>query len=71
MNLTIRRASPAALEAHAFAAGSMGPKVTAACRFVRATGHRAAIGALEDLGAILEGRAGTTVDPQAEGIHFA
>ena len=66
----IRRASPAALAEHAFAAGSMGPKVTAACRFVTATGKRAAIGALEDLGRILAGEAGTTVDPKQEGIVF-
>ena len=29
-----------------FAAGSMGPKVEAACRFAKATGRTAAIGAL-------------------------
>ena len=45
----IRRASPDALSAMSFAAGSMGPKVEAACRFARATGKRAAIGALADL----------------------
>ncbi len=49
----------------------MGPKVTAACRFAALTGKRAAIGALEDLDAILQGTAGTTVDPRAEGIVFA
>ncbi len=67
----IRRASPAALAEHAFAAGSMGPKVAAACRFANLTGKRATIGALEDLDAILKGTAGTTVDPQADGIVFA
>jgi carbamate kinase len=66
----IRRASPAALAALEFAAGSMGPKVTAACRFASITGRRAAIGALEDLGRILAGEAGTTVDPRQEGIVF-
>ena len=45
----IRRASPAALVAMTFAAGSMGPKVAAACRFAAATGKKAAIGALADL----------------------
>ena len=30
-----------------FAAGSMGPKVEAAVEFVKATGHRAAIGSLD------------------------
>jgi carbamate kinase len=67
----IRRASPGALSELEFAAGSMGPKVTAACRFAALTGKRAAIGALEDLDAILQGTAGTTVDPRAEGIVFA
>jgi carbamate kinase len=44
-----------------FAAGSMGPKVDAAARFVEATGKRAAIGALADIEQIVEGRAGTNV----------
>jgi carbamate kinase len=47
----------------AFAAGSMGPKVAAAARFVQRTGRRAAIGALEHIEAIVEGRAGTQVVP--------
>ncbi len=59
----IRRARPAVLRAMAFAAGSMGPKVEAACRFVEATGRRAAIGALGDVRAILDGEAGTLVIP--------
>jgi carbamate kinase len=42
-----------------FASGSMGPKVTAAAEFVRRTGRFAAIGALEDAVAVLQGRAGT------------
>jgi carbamate kinase len=57
----IRRASPESLASYAFAAGSMGPKVQAACRFASATGKSAAIGALGDLSQILEGRAGTTI----------
>jgi carbamate kinase len=44
-----------------FAAGSMGPKVGAACRFVERTGGLAAIGALDDAEAILAGRAGTQI----------
>ena len=44
-----------------FAAGSMGPKVEAAVRFVEATGKRAAIGALADIEKIVEGQAGTSV----------
>lgn len=53
--------TPDELEAHEFVAGSMGPKVEAASRFVRATGGRAAIGRLEDIGAIVRGDAGTNV----------
>jgi carbamate kinase len=55
------RATPAQLRALTFAAGSMGPKIEAACRFVERTGGRSAIGALEDAEAILAGRAGTQV----------
>jgi carbamate kinase len=57
----IRRATVAQLRARSFAAGSMGPKVEAACRFVESTGAQAAIGALCDGTAILNGTAGTTV----------
>jgi carbamate kinase len=67
----IRRASPDALSAMTFAAGSMGPKVEAACRFVRATGRRAAIGELADLGRILAGEAGTTISADTKGIVYA
>lgn len=42
-------------------AGSMGPKLAAACRFARVSGRTAVIGALADLDAILEGSAGTRV----------
>jgi len=59
----IRSATPDAISVMAFAAGSMGPKVKAACRFATATGHAAAIGALSDLSAIIAGTAGTTVAP--------
>ncbi|MFA9444969.1 carbamate kinase [Egicoccus sp. AB-alg6-2] len=44
-----------------FGAGSMGPKVDAACRFVERTGRRAVIGALEDIVAAVHGDAGTQV----------
>ena len=57
----IRRASPDALATLRFPAGSMGPKVEAACRFARATGKVAAIGAMADLTKILHGQAGTTI----------
>jgi carbamate kinase len=57
----IERATPDELRAMSFAAGSMGPKVEAACRFVEATGGTAAIGALEDATRIVAGEAGTRV----------
>ena len=67
----IRRASPEALRAMSFAAGSMGPKVDAACRYASATGKRAAIGALADLGKIIDGEAGTTVSGNDASIVYA
>jgi carbamate kinase len=66
----IRRASPKALAEMKFAAGSMGPKVDAACRFAKATGKSAAIGALADLGAIIAGKAGTTISAKARDIAY-
>ena len=54
------------LRALDFPAGSMGPKVDAACRFVELTGGIAAIGTLEDAVAILRGEAGTIVTPSGE-----
>jgi carbamate kinase len=44
-----------------FAAGSMGPKVEAAARFVEATGKRAAIGSLAEIERIVAGEAGTQI----------
>jgi carbamate kinase len=66
----IRRTSPAAIEALHFAAGSMGPKVEAACDFVRQTGGIAAIGSLEDAGKMLAGTAGTTFAANVDGIEW-
>jgi carbamate kinase len=48
-----------------FAAGSMAPKVETGCRFVEGGGRFAAIGALPDLDAILDGRAGTTIQAES------
>ncbi|HEX5712981.1 MAG TPA: carbamate kinase [Solirubrobacterales bacterium] len=59
----LRSVTPAALREHDFEPGSMGPKVEAACRFVEATGKRAAIGSLADAAAIVRGEAGTQVVP--------
>ncbi len=57
----IRVATPQELRALTFEAGSMAPKVEAACRFVDATGGRAGIGALAEAAEILAGNAGTKV----------
>jgi carbamate kinase len=51
------------LDAGEFAAGSMGPKVEAAVRFVEQGGSRAAIGDLESAVAVLAGETGTSVVP--------
>jgi len=53
--------TPEALDGLSFAAGSMAPKVAAACVFVRAGGGLAGIGRLQDARRILEGLAGTQV----------
>jgi carbamate kinase len=49
----------------------MGPKVEAACRFAKATGKAAAIGALADLERILAGQAGTTISAGEPGLTYA
>jgi carbamate kinase len=67
----IRRANPDDLKLYHFPAGSMGPKVDAACHFAEATGKRAAIGALKDLAAIVQGEAGTTVTVEAAPPEWA
>ncbi len=60
----IHLATPGELRARPFPAGSMGPKVDAACRFAEATGAMAAIGRLDDAEALLQRKAGTIVASQ-------
>jgi carbamate kinase len=60
------RITAAELRALTFPAGSMGPKVEAACRFVEETGGRAAIGALTQIQQIVDGEAGTQVVARKE-----
>jgi carbamate kinase len=55
------RITPDDLRRRTFAAGSMGPKVGAAARFVERTGRPAAIGALNQIEQIVDGTAGTRV----------
>jgi carbamate kinase len=55
-------ATPADLAELQFPGGSMGPKIEAVCQFVRASGHRAAIGSLDDIAAVVCGSSGTQVE---------
>jgi len=66
----IREAPPAALRTQSFEAGTMAPKIEAACRFAERTGGYAAIGALAEAAAILEGKAGTAVRPDAAAVSW-
>ncbi|HJQ00573.1 MAG TPA: carbamate kinase [Jatrophihabitans sp.] len=63
----LHRVSVTELERHAaageFAEGSMGPKVAAACRFVRCRHRPAVITSLTSLATAVLGGAGTTVEP--------
>lgn len=67
----IRSASPDALQPLAFAAGSIGPKVEAACGFARATGRPAVIGSLDDIERLARQEAGTSVSTAAAGVDPA
>ena len=68
----IGRANPEALLelAAGFPAGSMGPKVIAACEFARATGNKAGIGGLTSIDEMLAGQRGTIVTSEVEGIEY-
>ena len=63
----IDKVTPEQLKSFSFAAGSMGPKVSAACDFVTRTGKPAAIGRLEDLAGMVAGTHGTIVVPELPG----
>jgi carbamate kinase len=60
----------ALLERHGdeFAAGSMLPKVVAACDFAAATGRPASIGALGDIERLVAGVAGTRIATDVDGV---
>jgi carbamate kinase len=66
----IFRASPAALKDFDFPAGSMGPKVEAACQFTKATGKIAAIGTLADVPGIVRGEKGTLISESFDGVSY-
>ncbi|VEJ20443.1 carbamate kinase [Neisseria animaloris] len=66
----IAAAHPQALRDLSFPAGSMGPKIQAACEFAENTGKTAVIGALVDIEAIVRGEAGTRVSTAETGIRY-
>jgi carbamate kinase len=70
LSRAIRRASPSWLENSEFAAGSMGPKVAAACMFVQRTQGRAVIGSISDAAKLVSGEAGTVVSASTEGVEL-
>jgi carbamate kinase len=66
----ISAAHPDSLAEIQFAAGSMGPKVSAAVEFASRTGRPASIGALSEITDMLAGRAGTKVSTQSVGVTY-
>jgi len=58
----IDRSAPAELLDGGYDAGSMGPKIEAACEFATGTGGRAVIGSVSRLEAMVKGEAGTTIE---------
>jgi carbamate kinase len=66
----IAEAHPDELERLGFAAGSMGPKVQAACEFARNTGKVAVIGSLANIEAIVQGKSGTRVSTSANSTQY-
>ncbi len=67
----IGHTTPKDLRAEQFPAGSMGPKVDAACRFVEATGKRSFIGRLDDAAQLITGKSGTVVEPDRDPTRTA
>ncbi|HEU4571557.1 MAG TPA: carbamate kinase, partial [Candidatus Limnocylindrales bacterium] len=59
----IRRITPEELRSLELPAGSMGPKAESAISFVAETGRPAAIGTLADVVAVVDGAAGTRIEP--------
>lgn len=66
----IAQAHPDELERLGFAAGSMGPKVQAACEFAQNTGKVAVIGSLANIEAIVQGKSGTRISTAESGIRY-
>jgi len=66
----IQRATPDAMDAFDFPAGSMGPKVEAAQDFARVTGKKSIICALADVADAIAGTKGTTIAVDAGEITY-
>ncbi|QUS56678.1 carbamate kinase [Pseudovibrio brasiliensis] len=66
----IKSASPDALDAYGFAAGSMGPKVEAAQTFARQTGKTAVICTLAEVPQAIAGNKGTSISMDAGDTKF-
>jgi carbamate kinase len=66
----ILQAHPDALAPLDFAAGTMKPKVSAACEFSHRTQQRAVIGALCHIKQMIDGIAGTSISPKTSGITY-
>jgi len=67
---SVAAAHPDAISSIDFPAGSMGPKVEAACAFARQSGRDALIGALPDLTEVVAGRLGTRISTAVDGIVY-
>ncbi|MGZ2486316.1 carbamate kinase [Rhizobium pisi] len=66
----IHQARPDDFKQFSFPAGSMGPKVDAACHFARASGKTAAIGALADITGLVRGERGTIISENFAGLSW-
>ncbi|OWV66424.1 carbamate kinase [Rhizobium sp. R339] len=66
----IHRARPDDFKQFSFPAGSMGPKVDAACHFARMGGRTAAIGGLADIAGMVRGERGTIISESFSGLSW-
>ncbi|MBX4958307.1 carbamate kinase [Rhizobium lentis] len=66
----IHRARPDDLAQFSFPAGSMGPKVDAACHFARANGKTAAIGSLAEIAGMVRGDRGTIINERFDNLSW-
>jgi carbamate kinase len=65
----VRSASPESLAALPFAAGTIGPKVEAACGFAGQSGKPAVIGSLDDIDRLARRESGTWIETGLDGVQ--